>query len=135
MSELKIPPGMTIEEITEFRRKERFAAARGWQFNEDLKHMLASLDPDHFRVFRLRWNLPPPPPPKEWDDIDTIMISMHAQRLVNRDTSPEEKLKSARYVTARGHPLPKGVSIVGDLLVGEVDAKIQSGHLPGATRP
>lgn len=108
---------LSIKETMELKRMEKQRDLRMQQYEEDRLEMLTKLDPDLHKKFVLRWGLPHP---DDWEDIITIMLGMHANRMVLKVFDNEAKLKSARFFAANGVPLPEGVKLVGDLMTGKI---------------
>lgn len=108
---------LTMQEQKKVRVMEEQRQMRVHQYEVDRAEMLLALDPVLHRKFVLRWGLPHP---EDWDDVVTIMLGIHANRLMLPDFTNAEKLKSARFFEANNQPLPAGIKLVGDLMTGTI---------------
>lgn len=95
----------------------QLAAERREQYDRDrFEAVQMPVSLDRWRVFALRWGLPPPP--GGWDSGEQITNVIHAIRLGIKQTSYVEKHFSAVYLTSRGITLPQPAKLVGGVLSG-----------------
>jgi len=105
----------TVDEM-KHAMAEQLLAERRAQYMQDRTEALVNLTAKGWKVFCLRWNLPPPP--KGWSDLSAMLGAMHKIRLLMPEIPPEEKLRSAQYCVSHFIQLPPGQKLKDGVLTG-----------------
>jgi hypothetical protein len=97
---------------------EAFRQERMIQYTRDRTDVLRRLDPELWKAFSLRWNLPPPYP-TGWGDADSVLAVQHKTRLMLHEFSQEEKKFSAAWLLGHGFALPQGLEFENGVVSGD----------------